>query len=439
MIVSESFKKYFVNTTWFAVERLIGMTATLVVGLYIARYLGPERFGQFCFALSFVALFSFVANLGLDQIAVREFVEGVYPKRIILGTIFFLRISGAVLILILFAVFLGVIIDNRINRLLIWIISASFIFDSFNIIDLYFQSQVLAKYAALANVVRSILSSTIKVLLVINGAGLIWFAVAVCFDSIILAAILYLMLWLHDKKLSLKWSISLKLSQDLLIEAWPLAISGLVATLYMKIDQVMLMKMTDSATVGLYGAAARISEAWYFIPTIMLKSLFPAIINLKKNCQNIYKVRLQQLHDMLSLIAIIISLVVLLYSNQIIFLLFGEKYLGSAAILSVHIWAGLMVFPGNIRAHLVVIENRQIVALIFRSIGAVLNIILNYIFIPKYGAIGAAWATLASFAIPVVIVSFFDHVIRMTVLMTLKSYFLLFRLILYRKYIYRIS
>ena len=167
-----------------------------------------------------------------------------------------------------------------------------------------------------------------------------------------------------------------------------------------------------------------------------MKSLFPAILSIKINNPEVYRVRLQQLHDMLFSIAFIISILLFFFSEDIIVFLFGENFLGASSLLAVHIWASIFVFPGNVRAHMIIIENKQVVALIFRSIGAILNIFLNYLLIPRVGAIGAAWATLASYIVPVCIVSVFDPVIRLTLMMTFKSYLLPFRVLNFKRPLY---
>ena len=67
--------KYFKNTSWLFAEKILRMVVGLLVGVWVARYLGPEQFGLLSYALSFVGLFSIVATFGLDEIVVRELVK----------------------------------------------------------------------------------------------------------------------------------------------------------------------------------------------------------------------------------------------------------------------------------------------------------------------------------------------------------------------------
>ncbi|MBW2219572.1 MAG: flippase [Deltaproteobacteria bacterium] len=417
-------------------ERLLAMVVTLFVGIYVARYLGPQRFGILSYAISFVGIFSVIATLGLDQIAVREFINEPVKRESILGTLFWLKLSGAfvVLGLILFALLFTN--NDALTELLIFIIAASLIFQSFNVIDFYFQSQVLSKYIVFAQVFQLVLSSIAKISLVLLNGDLLWFGIVILCDGIIFSAGLLYFFHLRHKGIILRWKFDIIFAKRLLMESWPLALSGLAVTVYMKIDQIMIKEMLNTEAVGLYAAAVRLSEVWYFFPGIIMKSLFPAIISIKNTHDKVYRIRLQQLHDMLFSVALVIALLVFFFSQHIIVFLFGEQFLGASSLLAVHIWAGILVFPGNVRAHLIIIENKQIVALIFRSTGAILNIVLNYLLIPRFGAIGAAWATLASYILPICIISFFDPLIRLTLMMTLKSYLLPLRVLNYKRPLY---
>ena len=102
----------------------------------------------------------------------------------------------------------------------------------------------------------------------------------------------------------LSWKFNKKLALQILKDSWPLLFVGAFTLIYSRIDQVMVKQFIDQTAVGLYGAAVTIAEIWYFIPAIIISSLFPAIVNSKKINENVYKKRL---YDLL-LLLIIISL-----------------------------------------------------------------------------------------------------------------------------------
>ncbi len=257
------------------------MTLGFFVGIWVARYLGPERFGLFSYAQSFVALFAAIATLGLDGIVIRELVNDENQREKLLGTAFILRLVGAVLVLSLLAVSVFFHAKDYHTNSLIFIIASATVFQSFNVIDFYFQSAVLSKYVVYSNVFSLLLSSLIKVILILNQAPLVAFAYVILFDSLVLASgfVYFYVL----KRLSIwRWRFDKVVATSLLKDSWPLILSGLVVSMYMKIDQIMIQNMLGSREVGQYAAAVRLSEVWYFIPMVISSSLFPAILNAKK-------------------------------------------------------------------------------------------------------------------------------------------------------------
>jgi O-antigen/teichoic acid export membrane protein len=221
-----------------------------------------------------------------------------------------------------------------------------------------------------------------------------------------------------------------KIAISLLKDSWPLILSGLIIAIYMKIDQVMIKEMLDNEAVGNYAAAVRLSEAWYFIPMIISSSLFPAIINAKKISEELYYKRLQKLYDLMVWIAIAIALPMTFLSDWFVALLYGEQYNQAGSVLMIHIWAGILVFFGVARYKWTLTENLQKFEIIIDIIGAISNILFNYILIPIYGISGAAYATLISYFMASVITSLFIKRFHVSLKMYLLAFLLPFRILL---------
>jgi len=155
--------------------------------------------------------------------------------------------------------------------------------------------------------------------------------------------------------------------------------------------------MMNAEAVGQYAAAVRLSEAWYFIPMVIASSLFPAIINAKKQSEELYYARLQKLYSLMVWLAIAIALPMTFLSDWVVHFLYGEQYNQAGSVLMIHIWAGVFVFLGVASGKWLLSENLQIFSTVNTSIGMIVNVWLNYILIPKIGVLGAAWATLISY------------------------------------------
>jgi len=424
----QGFMKYFKNTSWLFAEKILRMTVGLFVGIWVARYLGPEKFGLFSYAQSFVGLFTAIAGLGLDGIIVRELVKDESKRDALLGTAFRLKLIGALLVLIALAIAVNLSRQDSLTTLLIFVIVSATVFQSFNVIDFYFQAKVLSKYVVYANVISLLISSMVKIWLILNEAPLLYFAYSILFDSFIL--ICGFIYFYRYKALFLsRWYFDRKLVRSLLKDSWPLILSGLVISIYMKVDQIMIKEMLGAEAVGQYAAAVRLSEAWYFIPMVIASSLFPAIINAKKQSEENYYIRLQQLYDLMVWVAIFIAIPMTFLSDWIIELLYGVKYSQTASVLKIHIWAGVMVFFGVARHKWTISQNLQKYDIYIDIAGAVSNIFLNLILIPKYGVSGAAYATLVSYFMGSFIVSMALTKFHISLIMFIKSLFLPIRII----------
>ncbi len=395
---SDAIKKYFKNTSWLFAEKVFKLVLSFVVNIYIIRYLGPTEFGILSYALSFVGLFAAISTLGLDSIIVRELVSEPDKRDSILGSTFFLKLIGALLSIILISITLFAISENSLNSLIILIISVSTVFQTINVVDFYFQAKVQVKYSAVVQFIALIISSIIKIILIIVKAPLLYFAIILSLESLFIG-IGFLFAYKGRGLKLFNWKFSKTVAINLLKDSWPLILSGLVIAVYVKIDQVIIKNMLSDKDVGYYAAAVRISEAWYFIPTAICASLFPSIINARKISNVLFISRLQKLYDILTWLAYAIAIPITIFSTSIITLLFGNEFLTSASVLTIYIWAGVPVSLGVASSQYLISENFTRISFYRTLLGMIINVILNLILIPIYGIIGSAFATLISYSI----------------------------------------
>jgi O-antigen/teichoic acid export membrane protein len=293
---------------------------------------------------------------------------------------------------------------------------------------MYFQSKVMGKYIVFANVISLLLSSIVKVVLILNHASLIAFAWTIVFDNVILALgfiYYYIKISYNEEKQHFLKSLTFSkvTARKLLKDSWPLVLSGMVIAIYMRIDQVMIKEMMNAEAVGQYAAAVRISELWYFIPMVIASSLFPAIINAKKQSEELYYARLQKLYDLMVWMAIAIALPMTFLSDWVVNLLYGGQYNQAGSVLMIHIWTGVFVFLGVAFSTYLTSENLTKKSFYRTLLGAILNTMLNFIFIPKYGIQGAAIATLLGQFTANYVYDFFDKDLYHQLKMKTRSFF----------------
>jgi O-antigen/teichoic acid export membrane protein len=419
----EALAKYFRNAGWL----MFGKILSMIVAFVIARHLKAANFGDLSFADAFTFIVAAVAALGLDSFIIREIIVEPEKQSEILGTSLVLRLAVSI-ILIPLTVTIYLLFHHYAEKpgiSLTWIIvimSSAAVFKSFNIIDSYFQSQVASKYVVQVQNVCVIISAALKMILVITKMPLIYFAIALTFDSVILA--LGLIYMYHKKGFTLmSWTFSSSRAKGLLKKSFPLILSAVMVSIYMKIDSVML-KSEGSITVGVYSAAAKISEAWYFIPTAIVSSVFPAIIHARKTDLERYHKRMVNLYDLLVMISLPVAIFISFFANQIVQLIYAEGYNGAGPMLSIHIWSGIFVFLGSASSQYLLAEGYTMISFQRTAMGAVVNILLNLWLIPLYGGIGASVATLIACMVSTFYLLFIGKTRQQGVLM-LKSLFLI--------------
>ncbi|EKO3656572.1 flippase [Vibrio metschnikovii] len=398
----QGFLRYFKNTSWLIAEQFLRIIAGLLVGIWVARYLGPQQFGLFSYALAFTSIFAGIAKLGLDGIIVRELINYPDKRDAYLGTAFWLKVMGSIIVMLLMAAVIPFTNNDATTNLFIFIIACGLVFQSFEVVEFYFQSQVLAKLISICKIIQLSLSSLIKIYLVITESELIWFVLVTTFDTLSLA-ICYFLAYRLQKRNLFYTCFDFSIAKRLLKDSWPLIFSSIVVMIYMRIDQIMIKQMLGEYEVGIYSAAVRLSEAWYFLPTLITASLFPAILNAKKNNELLYYSRLQNLYTLMVLIALSVALPTTFLADGIINYLYGSAYQGAGEVLIIHIWSGIFVGLGVARGGWIISENLQLYSMFYLTLGMVVNITGNLLLIPYYGISGAAFSTLISQAFVAII------------------------------------
>lgn len=423
-----SIKSYLSNTLWLMGDNIITLGVGFLTSVVIARYLGPEEFGVFSYAISMVALFAAAGHMGLSGLVVREVVKKPGERGIILGTTLGLKfigmISGYVILLTYAAIYEG--FKSR-EFAVLALAGIILIFRPFDIIDFWFQAFVQARYATVAKLTGLAVGAFCKLLFVFLGFNVFYFIGA----SVIQAAfVTFSLLIVYKLKSSLslsEWGFSWKKAKELFSDGWVIYLGSIFAVIYLKIDQVMLRWFEGTEAVGIYAVASQLSEAWYFIPGAIVASLFPKLIKLREVNICEFNKRMQQLFDLLFILALIVAIIMTFLSEWIITIFFGQHYIESSSVLVIHIWAAIFIFMRSAFSKWILIENALVFSLITQGTGALINVALNFIFIPRYGVQGAAYATLASYACASFFSLLFYSKTRPVFFMMFKSVFSVFR------------
>jgi PST family polysaccharide transporter len=426
-LAKPGFQKAAANLGWLLAERGVRLVLGVVVGFFVARHLGPDRLGSLSYCTALVMLAGGVVSLGLDAVVKRELLQAPGRTAETLASGALLRfVAGLAGIAVLAACVVGGLLGTGEEPRLLMILGLTLLQPSLLVSDLWLQAHLQAKVTVWAQTAALAAGAALRVFLIVTDAPLAAFAWAVTAEAALVA--LGINLLARRTGLQFTWgSARLAGMRRLLAESWPLMFAGLAIVLYMKIDEVMLRFLAGPAAVGLYSAATRLSEIWYFIPVALASSLLPALLRSRERGAADYEVRLQHYYDLNAAVGYALSIPVALAAPWIVHAAYGAPFAASAPIVAVHIWSSVFVFIGVARGQWLVNERLQIFYLVATLAGAVANIGLNFVLIPRWGGLGAAYATVVSYAVAAWLASYFHPVARAAGAMQAKALLIPFR------------
>ena len=392
-LASATGKKYILNTSWLFGEQMLRMAVGLFIGVWVARYLGPEDFGLLSYAQSLVALFGAVATLGLNSIVVRELVKKEEAEsNALLGTAFFLKLIGSLITFLFLWIAVSLTDTDFYTRLIVFLVASATIFQSLNVIDFYFQAKVQSKYVVYSNFFVLGVSSVLKVIFILIKAPLEFFALVFLIESIVLAVGL-VVFFKSQRNNILKWQFDRSIALQLLKDSWPLILSSISVSIGMRVDQVMIKDMMDERSVGFYAVGVKLAEVFNFIPVIVSQSIFPKIVKMD------FRHEWSKLVSIIRYIffpLILMASGVNIISDFVVQILYGEDYLKSSGAFDILIWTVPFVFLNILTIGILQSQNYNKIVLLRQMTLALMNVGLNIFLIPKYGIIGASIATVAA-------------------------------------------
>jgi len=411
VIQNPIFKRYLFNSSWMMIEQSFRILAGVFVGIYIARYLGPEQFGVLSYVLSISAFIVAVARLGMDAILVRELVNSGENRKQLLGTAFWLMISAALACYCIAAIAIWYMDEITEIKIYACIVSASAFFTSFLVVDYFFLSQLQAKYSAISKTIALFLMSLVKIGLIQAKADILWFVIASVMDNALLGIFLVIS-FIKTHNIKFISEFNRVVAKSMLKSSWPLVLSAVASLIYMRIDQVMIRNMLGLHEVGIYSAAVKVYESWIVFPYIITISLLPAIAKLKQGDVKLYYKRLGQLFSLVIWLSIIAAFFVSGFSQSVMVIAFGEAYKSSASVVSIVMWTAVFASMGSVSARYFNVEKMEKKIAARTIFAAVINTVLNLFLIPKYGVNGAAFATLICTFFSNYLMDWFDKDLR---------------------------
>ena len=415
------------NTAWIFIEKIVGSVLSILVGAWVARYLGPDQLGVLSLAVAISGVTMIFTKRGLDSIIVKKLIENSETRRHLLANIVIAQTRSGLVGYLLIGVF-AYTVDDRSFQLVLLILGARLVDYFGSVYRLFFEAKLDLKKVVIAGTVLSVITSIVRIVLVELECELWTFAAALTLSQFIHSALVYAIALplLKDQEPSAN---DPALRKGLLQEALPLLFTGLVGFLYMTLDRLMLGWISGTEEVGLYSVANTIAVFLFFIPTSLVKSLVPGLADSKKRNGKLTKSAVESSTAILATIGIASATLMAISSTHVINILYGAQFANSGLILLILSFAVIPVSIGRLRNYLLILLDKQKIVLWCNCMGLAVNVVLNLILIPHIGGYGAALATTTSLFIAMWFAGFMFRDVRAltiqqskTTLLTLTPY-----------------
>lgn len=407
------------NASWLMFGRIAQMLINLAVGLLTARYLGPSNYGLINYATAYTGFFYSLCNLGINSILVKEFLD--YPEKEgeTLGTTLLMQaVSSTISALVILCI---VYVADRGDQIVVAVVFLSNIGMVFRIAETmiyWFQSRLQSKITAMATLAAYAITAVYKLVLLARGKSVVWFAFATAVDYICLAVFL---LAAYKRYGGGRLRFSVERGKQLLRKSCHFILPGLMVAVYAQTDKIMLKQMISEAEIGYYSTAVSLCGVWCFVLSAIIDSLYPEIAKSHKTDRALFERRNKQLYAIVFYLSACVSLVIALLAKPAVYILYGEAYMPTVAPLRVITWYTAFSYLGVARNAWIVCENRQRYLIWVYASAAVSNVLLNLVLIPRFGATGAAVASLTAQVVTTMIAPFFIKDLRQNAMLMMDA------------------
>lgn len=384
--------KEFRNASWLITGKIIQMVLSFFVSVLTARYLGPSNFGEINYAAAYVAFFTSLCTLGINAVIIKEFVDNPQEQGETIGTTLILRIISSIFSVIMIVCMISLVDYGEPQTIIVSALcSIALVFQTADTFNYWFQWQYKSKITAMATLVAYVATSIYKILLLIFEKNIFWFAFANSVDYIFLAVFL---MYVYRRNSGPKLSFSWQKGKKLLSKSYHYILSGMMVAIYGQTDKLMLKQMLNQTAVGYYSLATSINFMWVFVLQAIIDSVYPTIISCYDKDKEEFNKKNKQLYAIVIYVSVFVAILFCLFGKTAIRILYGEAYLPAAEPLKIITWYTIFSYLGVARNAWIVCENRQNYLKYMYASAAILNVVLNYLMIPKWGVSGAASASL---------------------------------------------
>lgn len=398
------------NASWIIICKIVQSVLGLLVGMFTARYLGPSNYGLINYASSIASFVIPIVTLGINNVLVQEIIDNPTKEGEIVGTSIICGVVSSFFCIVGVISFASIANGGEKETIIVcFLYSLSLVFHALELIQYWYQAKLKSKITSLISLFAYVLVSIYKIWLLATNKSIYWFAVSNGLDYLLLT---FGYLIVYHRICSSRLSFDITTAKRIIMRSKHYILSALMVTIFAHTDKVMLKIMIDDAATGYYSAAVTCANLAGFIMPAVLDSLRPSIFESVKESYVCFQNQLSRVYSLFIYFSLIICLGISLCSRLMICVIYGEAYVSAVSALRIIVWYTMFSYLGAIRNIWILVNNKQKYLVIINVLGAMANVLLNYLLIPVMGINGAALASLVTQFFTNVIVGFILSPIR---------------------------
>ena len=391
--------------SWLMISQIVASICGFIWIILMARYLGVSQYGIYAFATSFTGILLITMDLGISTHIVRHIATDYESAPKYLGNAIPLKCFFALGSFILSLIILILMKANELTIIITLLFTIEMIFKSYiNLINGSFQAFEEGKYQGIGNTILNVILLIFILITIFCNFGIYGIAISYIFANIIALIYVYYVFEKHisKPKFELDWEFCKKIT----LYSLPFAATGLLTTIYYSIDAVMLTQIIGSYPTGIYNSTYKLISFLTLFYSLYIAVIFPVMSKFFKNDKKMLLISFEKSIKYLMLVIIPIAIATMIYSKDIILLIYGTEYLPAASVLSILIWTVCLLFISGAGNTLLNASHKEITVTKIYFVAAIFNVALNLFMIPHFSYDGAAITTVLSDVLIVVIQSY---------------------------------
>ena len=370
------------------------MVLNLIVSMLSARFLGPSNYGLISYAGSIVAFVLPIMFLGLKATLVQELKENPDKEGMVMGTSLGLTVPASLLSMIAVVGFVFLVDHDENTTIIVCAIySVSLLFQATEVVSFWFQSRLLSKYPAVLKILACVIVSVYKITILVQQKSVFWFAAVNAIDHFLISIFLLVSFFVVGKQ---KLSFSFDFAKKMLSKSKYYILSGVLVMVFQQTDRLMLKNMSNTEMTGFYTVAVACVNIFGFVYIAIVDSFRPIVLESRNKSIEEYENLLIKLYSLIFYISLMQGLATTIVAKPMIYLMYGTEYLPAVMPLQIVVWYVAYSYMGSVRNIWILGENKHKLIVLIDITGAVMNVVLNLILIPKFAAVGAAVASLVT-------------------------------------------